>query len=190
MTKTEYAAHAGVNQSAVSNWIKRRHLTPPALRPDGMIDAGIADMQLSRSVDPMMSAGANRRAMRGAAPMTDGEDDITAWSPTNKANFQLLRARAVSASVDAEVKRRKLNEERGKYVLASSVEAEWTRTLSGFLLDVEGSFVDLNAALEGLDARERLLAIRRWWRGVRARAAAANREAADEGPEFVEDTAA
>ncbi|HVH77165.1 MAG TPA: hypothetical protein VM755_19795 [Stellaceae bacterium] len=48
ISKSEYAERRGVGESAVSNWIARGQLTPPALQADGSIDADLADEQRSR----------------------------------------------------------------------------------------------------------------------------------------------
>lgn len=188
LSKSGYANYRGVKPAAVSNWIARQKLTPPAVRPDGRIDRDLADRQIGGTIDPMLSAGSHRRYSPVAPP--DGQEQVPGWSPANQVNFQMLRAKAMSATVDAEIKRRNLNATRGKYMLTESAEAEWARVLSAFLVEAEQSFADLNYQLEGLDARERLLTIRRWWRELRRRTAATNEAEAEGLPQFVEDSAA
>ena len=180
LTKTQFAGVLGVNPAAVSNWIRRQRLTPPAVRADGRIDADAARAQLGRTLDPV------QRAIRqpSAAP-TGGAD----WSRDGQASTQLLRARALSASVAAERSRRDLMAERGKYMLTAEAEAAWARVLSDIMLQVEQSFADLSIVLQQTGtAREKEIALRRWWRNQRLRAAEANRLAASTEPEFVEDT--
>ena len=183
LSKSQFARRCGVGQNAVSNWIKRRKLTAPALRADGTIDAAQADAQLGITIDPVMAASARQRpagaALRSvpAAPAAEIVDLTSAR--------QLLRARALSASIDAERKRRELEHERGKYTLTEEADAALARVLSGFLTDVEQSFQDLADDLR-LD-RAQLAGLRKWWSGQRAAAAAKARQAAASEPEFIED---
>jgi hypothetical protein len=46
LTKSEYARRLGVQPAAVSNWVTRGRLSPPAIRPDGRINPVLADRQL------------------------------------------------------------------------------------------------------------------------------------------------
>jgi hypothetical protein len=186
-TKTDFAALLGINPAAVSNYIRRQKLTGAALTADGRVNVEVALEQLGRTVDPVKQA--SHRALtssRNAAP--PGGDAGADWSPSAQASTQLLRARALSASVDAERKRRDLMAERGKYMLAAQAEADWARVLTALLQNIELSLADLPLSL-GLD-REKTLALRRWWRNQRLRAAEDNRLAAETAPDFIEDTAA
>lgn len=184
LSKTAYAAHANVTTGAVSNWIRRRKLTAPALRADGSIDAELADRQLGVTVQPVNAASARARAPAAVSAGPGAPN----WTQDDTASRQLLRARALSASVDAERKRRELNEERGKYTLAADADAALARTLAGFLTDVEQSFLDLSGKLRL--TREQLIGLRQWWRDHRVRAAAAARLAAAGERSFIEDNAA
>jgi hypothetical protein len=186
-TKTEFAALLGVKQAAISNYISRQKLTAPALTADGRINVGLALAQLGRTVDPVAQAS-HRALTSNAPPPGDAAAAGADWSPSAQASTQLLRARALSASVDAERKRRDLMAERGKYLLAAQAEADWARVLTALLQNVELSLADLALSL-GLD-REKTLALRRWWRNQRLRAAEDNRLAAESAPDFIEDAAA
>jgi hypothetical protein len=183
LTKSQFAALLAVNPAAVSNWIRRQRLTPPAVRADGKIDVDLARAQLGRTLD------AGQRAIRqpGAdhgAPATGGAD----WSPSAQASTQLLRARALSASVAAERSRRELMAERSKYMLTAEAEAAWARVLSDIMLQVEQSFADLAIVLQQAGSvREKEIALRRWWRNQRLRGAEQHRIAAAAQPQFVED---
>jgi hypothetical protein len=55
LTKAGYADHRGVQRQAVYNWVRRKKLTAPALRDDGMIDADAADAQLALTIDPVLA---------------------------------------------------------------------------------------------------------------------------------------
>jgi hypothetical protein len=186
-TKTEFAALLGVNPAAVSNYIRRQKLTAPAVTANGRINVELAMAQLGRTVDPVMQA--SHRALTSSKTPPPGDATAGAdWSPSAQASAQLLRARAMSAMVDAERKRRDFQAERGKYMLTAQAEADWARVLTAFLQNVELSLADLALTL-GLD-REKTLALRRWWRNQRLRAAEDNRLAADAAPDFIEDAIA
>jgi hypothetical protein len=183
-TKTEFARLLGVDPAAVSNYIRRGKLTAPALTRNGRVNVKLGLAQLGRTVDPVM------RASRRSPAIPTTADPGPAWSPNSQdtqASYQLLRARALSASVDAERARRGLMVERGKYMLAAQAEADWARVLTMILQNVELSIADLALSL-GLD-REKTLALRRWWRNQRLRAAEDNRLLAESSPDFTEDTA-
>jgi hypothetical protein len=51
VSKSKLAARLNVRRAAVSAWIKRGHLTPPALREDGRIDYEVAVAQLADRLD-------------------------------------------------------------------------------------------------------------------------------------------
>ena len=194
MTKSGYAVHRGVKPAAVTNWIARKRLTSPALREDGKVDVALADQQLDAKVDRTLSASAKRRVTTKpkAAPRQPASTVPAPRDPAlvaqEAAQARLLEARALSAMVDAERKRRELEAERGRYLIAEDAKAAWGRALSEFLLQVERSLPDLAITL-GIDATGRV-ALRRWWRNRRVVAAETNRLAAAAAPEFVEDTAA
>jgi len=150
------------------------------VRSDGMIDVEYALDQLARNLDADRSRPMRRRP---------NETELTIPSTADtRAAAQLLRARAMSASVDAERKRRAFNLERGRYLLADQAEAEWNKAIAKFLLQIEHSFPDLAVEL-GLD-RAKTAALRRWWRNQRTKAADEFAASTADLPEFVEDNAA
>jgi hypothetical protein len=167
-------------------WIRRQQLTPPALTADGKINAELADAQLGVNIHPARSASAREQRQGPERQTVVAPSAISpAWSGDQQASRQLLRARALSASVDAERKRRDLNAERGKYTLTEEANADLARVLSEFLLDVEQSFLDFAG-----DDRDLLVRLRKWWRALRSRAAEKARIAAAAEPKFMEDPAA
>lgn len=185
VTKTQFARLLGVNPAAVSNYIRRGRLTAPALRADGRVDVAAARAQLGRTLDPVLSAIHRQPGIGHGAP---GAAD---WSPSGQASTQLLRARALTASVAAERSRRELMAERGKYMLTADVQAAWAKVMGDLVLQVEQSLTDLSIVLQQTGtAREKEIALRRWWRNQRLLGAEANRLAAASEPEFVEDGAA
>jgi hypothetical protein len=165
LTKSAYAERHGITTQAVSNWIRRGKLTPPALRKDGKIDVARADLQLAGALDPVHTI-----ARTGRTPtMTARPDPAAPPNPDQAASSQLLRARAVLTGIAAERARRELNAERGKYLLADAAQREWGEAVASFLEDVELAFADLAASADL--SRAQLLAVRRWWREVRERSA-------------------
>ena len=172
LSKSAYAARRGRGPSAVSNWIRSGQLSAPALRPDGKIDAELADGQLAKTLDPVRSA-AQRLPV---ASNTSGSD------PAKQAQAEYLRARALSASVRAERERRELNAQRGRYMLTEEARAEWARGIMDHLQSVEQSLPDLADRLGiGWDG---LLKLRRWWRARCEYTANRNRLAAASVPDF------
>jgi hypothetical protein len=181
-TKSEFAKSVGVTPSALSNWVKRRQLTAPALRSDGKIDAGLAVEQLRVSLHPVMSARARQRG--DALPMPKAAPAASAEILDMASGRKLLAARAEIATVQAERGRRELEHERGRYTLAEGAKAAFAQALAEFLQRVEQNLGDLARDL-GLDQRQ-AAALRTWWRAQRASAAAEARAKAATLPEFIE----
>jgi hypothetical protein len=187
LTKAAFARRRGVRANTVSMWIRRGRLTAPALRQDGTINVALADQQLARTVD-VMSAGRGGRA-GGNLFIGPQSTSSAAAAPVVDIDIarQLLKARALSAAIDAERKRRELERERGRYVLADH-QLEVTAKLVGeFITSVEQSFQDL-ADAAGL-TRVQLLIVRKWWREQRGIVAARFRIEAERHPEFIADPA-
>jgi aryl carrier-like protein len=165
LSVTEYAAHRGVGSTAVSNYIARGQISSPALLEDGRIDSELADDQLAAAIAPHASASAGARGSSSASG----------------AAATLLEARASSAQAAAERDIRKLNAERGRYVLAKQQLEVTAHLVSEFVNGIEQGLPDLGDAL-GLD-RVQMMALRKWWRDLRTRYAAGF-------PEFIEDSEA
>jgi hypothetical protein len=161
LSTTEYAHRLGVKQQTVSMWKRRGRLTAPALRADGMIDVALADQQLAGTLD-VMSAGRGGRAggrlfttgRRPASPSAAAPADVVDLGAAR----DLLRARALSATIDAERKRRELEHERGRYMLTQEAIATWTKQLTRLLQAIELSFADLGVAA-GLDRAQMIFAV-------------------------------
>jgi hypothetical protein len=179
LSKSAFAARRGVGVSAISKFIARGHISGAALI-GGRINVEVAETQLSLRLDAVRSVGAIAAAQVGSGALQS-----IAGGASFKASLEILQARALSASVDAERKRRELNAERGKYVLAEQARGDWARTLTEFLSDVEQSFGNIaeNLRLDG----EQLAGLRKWWRDHRSRAAEKARASAATLPEFVGD---
>lgn len=188
ISKADYARYHGVKPATVSNWIANGKLTAPGLRSDGKIDRDAADLMIGRRVDPVRAASAAASYADSTYDQTEGGRPAPAWSQRDRAGTALLQARALSAGVDAERKRRELNSERGKYMLAEDAERAWAKILTGFLVDCETTLPDLARSLN-LDRAGQVL-LRKWWRDRRQRAAEQHAADAATYPDFVEDAAA
>jgi hypothetical protein len=130
------------------------------LRPDGRIDAVLADEQLRTTVD--LSRGKTLSRVPRAARATPET------SQAQRAQVQLLAARALNASVAAERARRALDSERGRYALARDVDRVCKHALAGFLDGVEATLPDIAADLDLSPSQLRVL--RTWWSVRRERA--------------------
>jgi hypothetical protein len=175
LTKAAFGRRHGRAPSTVSRWIKTGKLTPPALRPDGLVNAQMGDRQLGLRLD----------VTRGRPTTTLLQQPAARFPAMQRAQTQLLAARALNATISAERARRQLNAERGRYVLADEVYAVFGRMLADHIADVETSLTDLAIDLD-LD-REKLALLRRWWRTRRERTAEAARTLRDTNPRYVED---
>jgi hypothetical protein len=187
LTKAAFARRRGVRANTVSMWIKRGRLTAPALRRDGKINVALADQQLAMTLD-VMSAGRGGRAggnlfigSQSASPAAAAPVEIVDIDSAR----QLLKARALSATVDAERNLRKLNLERGRYVLAAQTLEVQAKLVGEFVTGIEQSFDDLGDT--GGFTRSQMAVIRKWWREQRAIAADRFGAEAEQHPEFVED---
>jgi len=168
IAKIDYAKRRGVTASAVTNWIKRGKLTPPALTEDGRILVAVADRQLGINLDVAKAEGARalnavrrRRAAKGDGALTLREQILT---------------------IDLELRRRKLSAERGVYVRADGVAAEWTRQLSAIFVALDAWVQQLPVEL-GIGAQDALL-IKASWRRFRQRESDATQAEAAALPTF------
>lgn len=177
LSHADYARHRNVASNAVSNYIARGQLTAPALQPDGRIDRDLADEQLAETLDTDKATAARNRA--GTARNVERATGAVA---------ALQQARAVSATVAAERDRRKLNLERGRYVLAAQQLEVTARLMTEFVSGVEQSFEDLAETAQL--TRAQLAGVRKWWRELRQKTADKLGADAEAFPEFVEDNAA
>jgi hypothetical protein len=96
LSKTAYAERLGVQPSAVSNYIARGHLSPRAIRADGMINVALADADLSVSLDLVKSAGRGAETEAIAGPTA-----VVVDSEHLELSRSLLRARTAAAQAAA-----------------------------------------------------------------------------------------
>jgi hypothetical protein len=90
VTKAQLAELFSVSRAAVSQWVRRRKLTAPALRPDGRIDVERARAQLAETI------GYGRAPSPAAAAARSGGAD------ENAVATRLARSRADLLSVKAD----------------------------------------------------------------------------------------
>lgn len=181
-TKSEYARRIGRRPSAISNYIARQQLTPPAVRADGKIDAALADAQLGVTIDPVRAA-----AQAGAQAQSSRPTAVGYQAPAISGDAaSLLRSRAIMARIAAIERRFAFEASRGRYMLTEDAERQWRTVLSGIILAIEAWFVDLVAELPG-DKHRNVIIIRKSWRRLRVQLAAQEREGAAKLPEFAED---
>lgn len=67
VTKKIFAEQQGVAENTISTWIKRGHLSAPALTADGRINTHEAERQLHQRIDLTRSIGKRLSAQRAAA---------------------------------------------------------------------------------------------------------------------------
>jgi transcriptional regulator with XRE-family HTH domain len=171
VTKVALARELGVSKSTVSTWIRRRQLTSPALRRDGKVNLDTARKQLAERV------GVGRVMDSGSAAGARTPDDLAA-------SREILRARALTATIEAE-RARRLDAERGRYCLTADVEKEWAATLTEIVNGIEERLPALDRDL-ALD-RAGMKAVRNWWNETRRRLSMAFGDKSAGKPEFIED---
>ena len=167
MTKSAFADLLSVSRSAVSVWIRRRKLTAPALRPNGMIDVDRAKRQLAETIG------------YGRAPSPEAAAARSKGVAENALVSRLARARADLLAVQAADRDFTKAVAAGRYVLVDDVERPFVRELqdvvsaleswvetapdvilavtdNGVALDrLRGSFASMWLRVRGLDDTER-----------------------------------
>jgi hypothetical protein len=68
LSKSAFAVRRSVSPAAVTNWIVRQWLTPPALRPDGRVNVALAEKQLAA---PRCRPGPRAAEDRGGAQVPE-----------------------------------------------------------------------------------------------------------------------
>jgi hypothetical protein len=195
-TRTEYADRLGLSHNMITQWLKAGKIGGPAIRGDGMVDVAAADQWLLDQ--PSISAKTKQRILDLRA---SGETLTDAGAGSSRAGhrikyvqpqapvpephiLQINRAKAMTALVDAERARRKLEEERGRYVLADEIAATWSRGLTDLMTRIEFGLGRLERELAA--DREQIAVIRTWWRETRQKLAD---DLITPAPEFVTDRA-
>jgi hypothetical protein len=151
-TKSEFAALLGINPAAVSNYIRRRKLTAPALTADGRVNVKLALAQLRITLDGRLSSAKRVRkpaAGNGHAPPDDLAD---------RERQQRIEERDIRL-------RRLLREERvsrGTYLLASAVEREHGRLIAELVSAIERWIIGDLPALLACDPATRVVIKKAW----------------------------
>jgi len=191
LSKNEFAARRGVHKSAVSHWIKDGRLYGDALVGTGRtakINVAVAEAQLSRTLD------LGQRLVHAASPGATAEPKALAVND-DAARYQ--KAKADAAEIEAERARRRMEEERGRYVLAEEARDAWSRELARraerlerWVTDAAQDVAAAQAEAAGpLDHKGLTVVLRSSLRRFRASAAADARERHAAAPELVADPA-
>lgn len=207
VSKSKFAEMQGVTAGRVSQWIAEGKLSA-ALVGEGryaQIDADKAVELLRGSLDVGQVLGQGRPLPSAASalplerqpPASSDAPPPRAPSPApslptgNDDAARIQRAKAEQAEISAERDRRRINEERGLYVLAASAAAEFRKSLGALVAAVESWATDslatqlatafADAAAEGrvLDKRAIAILVRAEFRKFRAARAARAAERRD-----------
>ena len=197
VTKSQFAAIAGVTKSRVSHWISAGELLPPALVMDGrreLVDVDEAHAQLGdravvdqRLVAPAARARRTDSDRRSVQPArgTKPRPDTSRGSTLN----DLAREKLTAARLSNERARAEAAASAGRFVEADQARAELGRVAARIVSTVEGSLPELATAIAALGStseRDALHALRGAWRSIRARLAGAESAAAAPMPGLVE----
>ena len=154
-------------------WIRTGRLTPPAVRTDGTLDVGLADAQLL--ADPKLKSPirarlerlATQNPPRPAARSKLGRRQVEPAPAPDMTLSHLNRAKMLSALVEAERARRRLEQERGRYLLKDDVIAVWSTGQTEIIRTIEYQISVLERELGG--DLQTMQIIRNWWRETRTR---------------------
>ena len=169
LTKSEFARRGGVDPAAVSMWINREHLTPPALTEDGKIDVELAVGQLRERLDLARHTVDLDRFLEPEPPPQSAAAMLIERARQQKVEENDLRLRRL---------RREELERAGELVRADAAAQAHGRHYGELLSAIEQFLPELAVKL-GAD-REGVAIVRREWRAFRERQAdaAAQRAAA------------
>jgi hypothetical protein len=171
LSKSEYGRLHHVAPATVRTWVYRGHLTPPALRSDGMIDVALADGQLRVRLDALKSTGkgGGPRELFQPMPERTGAEEKAAddEKPNNGGEFNQLRIRRLRLEV--EEKERNAAIARGELLPAAQLDAIWGQELRELVQAVEQWLPELAVKLGG--DRGMINLIRAEWRLFRQRQA-------------------
>lgn len=182
MRKIDFAKRCGVTPAAVSQWISRGKLGPPALRRDGTIDVALADQQLGLRLEIArhVSHGGGLLSGRPPAAAPAAIEDLDGARA-------LAKAKTTLAEIAAEKARRELELQRGRYCMTADANARFAQVLREFVDGVDQSIPDLALKIN-LDSQQ-AAEMRRWWREMRRAASERNRMAAEALSPYVSDPA-
>jgi hypothetical protein len=183
VTKTKFAALAGVTPGRLSQWIAAGQIHGKALVGRGhraRIRVSVAQAQLKRTLDPVQHLGANGRARLGSA--VDGTEG-SVESDIKLARLQQLELSNAKARQEAAVRG-------GRYLEADAARQEMGRIAGHVTVLVEAGLVEMATAIaakSNLPARDALHMLRTTFRAIRERASTAEVEAAAALPPMVDD---
>jgi hypothetical protein len=197
LSKGQFAAHIGVSPGRISQMIAEGKIGPEAIDGTGLrakIKVDIALQHLKQRLDPNQRFGLNGITTRLDHP-AEAEPVVTAEEPRPPPASSPLPDLPPVDPVEDRIKREKLRqaelvtarlerEDRaahGAYMRTEAAREEMTRIAGALMTIFEGSLQDMSGALAAqfsISGRDALHLLRKEFRKVRERAAAAHREAA------------
>jgi len=185
--KSTFAALRGVTPGRVSQWLAKGKISGPAIvgeGPSAKIDVDIATAQLRERLDVNARFG-----LKGLSTNLDRASDQLPLPLRDRVEAQIKAEKLRQAQLLT----RRLEEEdrqrRGLYVEAKAARNEMARLVADLLGSFEGSLTDLSAALAAqfrLPARDVLHVLRKEFRRIRERLAAAHAAKAAAEPRTVQ----
>lgn len=172
VSKAEFARMMNVTPSAVANWIARGKISGKALVGDE-INVRVAKRQLENQI-------ALNRLPVAVLP-------TRAAPAQSESARRIADAKVTKAEVEAELSLRRLEEARGRYVLASAVTETMTRGFATLISTIETRFEALDRAMTDVGGIYDPRRARAWWMETRSLLGAELAARREQVPEFVAD---
>lgn len=185
VTKSKFAALAGVTPGRLSQWIAAGQIHGKALVGRGhraRIRVSVAQAQLKRTLDPIQHLGANGRARLGAEAV-NGAEGTSVEGEIKLQRLQQLELSNAKARAEAAIRS-------GRYLEADAVRQEMGRIAGRMTVLVEAGMVEMATAIaarSNLPARDALHILRTTFRTIRERASQAEAGVASVLPPLVDD---
>lgn len=185
MTKGDFARAIRRSPGRISQLIREGKLHGAALAGE-KINVAVAKQQLGASLDPSQQIAQASPILPGLdqpAPTNAGEGPRTA-----SASEGLIAAKTEGARLDNELRRRKLAEQEGRYVLADQARRAQATEHALIVQFVDSWIAEAGAALAlefGIDERAAIIFVQNSWREARARASEERQAYAESLPETV-----
>ncbi len=187
MKRAAFARFVNRDKSAVTLWVKSGKLSGAALAPNGdiVVDAALAQLGIALDLGQQMAQA------QPIAPALDLTGAATAPTKGTTSSDQhlLLKAKREEAEANAAAARRKEAQHNGTLVHRDEIAAEWTRTLTQLLADLDNSVDQMAenvAAKFKIDDRAVAFALREELRAWRAKVAKAAKADAEQQPAELE----
>lgn len=186
VSKSQFAAIAGVTKPRVSQWLAEGKISGAAIVGSGhraRINVAVAQEQLRKNLDPVQWLGANGRAVTGGFDQNGTADDGTVESSIKLARLQQLELSNAKARTEAAVRS-------GKYMRTTDARQEQGRVAARLMSVFETSLTEFAAAILAeppKTQRDALRALRTAWHAIRIRQAKASGEEAAALPPLLDD---